>query len=105
MNPHKGSSFESYMVEDMKQDLEDLANFVLLIIHLLDLDPRWTIEHEDERMKQRLARAIRAVSEKAVEVVLKRPAPPAEPLSESSSAPSHTSETLQIRRKAPPPQS
>jgi hypothetical protein len=64
---------------ESEKDLEDLANFVLLIIHLLDLDPRWTIEHEDDRMKERLARAIRAVSEKAVEVVLKRPAPPAEP--------------------------
>jgi hypothetical protein len=64
---------------ESEKDLEDLANYILLIIHLLDLDPRWSIEHEDERMKERLARAIRAVSEKAVEVVLKRPAPPAEP--------------------------
>jgi hypothetical protein len=64
---------------ESSSDLEYLASHILLIIHLLDLDPRWSIEHEDERMKERLARALRAVSEKAVEVVLKRPAPPAEP--------------------------
>jgi hypothetical protein len=58
---------------ESEKDLEDLANFVLLIIHLLDLDPRWTIEHEDNRMKQRLAKAMQAIVEKAVEVSLKSP--------------------------------
>jgi hypothetical protein len=59
--------------DSAQADLDHLTSHILLLVNLLDLDPRWTIEHEDNRMKQRLAKAMQAIVEKAVEVSLKSP--------------------------------